>query len=394
MNVSELDKDIINLSKECISFDIENVSKWEIQFNRGIHYIYVNNGQKRFFEIARKYSTQEILPEELRKIFLLASLLIKYNPAKLHEILDALHEEIRTSPQNNTVLLPVSGIVVDEPFRIGDFTLFSKNSYIKSNADLSSIDVNRIEKSFSQTIAVTHFRSHPDSAKEIGIKKLNPELNRLKAFIPYLKSSLKYWIHPLTTSATLSDCFFVYGDYGVREGMSHLTEYDPLNIDAKDPPPSISFREFLENRMHFQDIVSGNSKFWKALRMGYEWLGKQYDEERLQNKLIYSIFALECLLSNSTNFSSITAAIAEKCAFLIGDTKEERLKIFSTAKKLYDMRSALAHGGAENSITEENVWQAFGLALAVYRKVTEMLVNKEISCQEDLDSYVMGKKFG
>ena len=198
MNVSELDKDIINLSKECISFDIENVSKWEIQFNRGIHYIYVNNGQKRFFEIARKYSTQEILPEELRKIFLLASLLIKYNPAKLHEILDALHEEIRTSPQNNTVLLPVSGIVVDEPFRIGDFTLFSKNSYIKSNADLSSIDVNRIEKSFSQTIAVTHFRSHPDSAKEIGIKKLNPELNRLKAFIPYLKSSLKYWIHPLT----------------------------------------------------------------------------------------------------------------------------------------------------------------------------------------------------
>lgn len=34
-----------------------------------------------------------------------------------------------------------------------------------------------------------------------------------------------------------------------------------------------------------------------------------------------------------------------------------------------------------------------GLALAVYRKVTEMLVNNTISSQEDLDSFVLGEKF-
>ena len=224
-------------------------------------------------------------------------------------------------------------------------------------------------------------------------KKLKTELNRFKAFIPYLSTASKYWIQPLKTDSALSDCFFVYGDYGAHEGFSYLTELFPLDIDSKGTPSSMSFREFLEKRMHFQSIVAGNTNFWKTIKMGYEWLGKQYDEESLQNKLIYSIFALECLLSNSTNFSSITAAVAEKCAFLIGDTKEERLTIFSAAKKLYNLRSALAHGSSETNITEENTWQALGLALAVYRKVTEMLVSNIISSQEDLDSFILDKKF-
>ena len=393
MNLNELDKDITELSKECISFDLDDIPKKDINIYVGILFIYVNDGQKRFYEIARKYSTQEILPEEVRKMILPASLLIKKEPAKQNEIFNKLHEEIKTSPQNNTVLLPVSGIIVEQSFQIGEFTLFSKDSYLKSNTKLSQIDIKSINSTFPQTIAVAHFRSHPKSAKEIGIKKLKTELNRLKAFIPYLSITSKYWIQPLKTDSSFSDCFFVYGDYGVHEGISYLTELFPLNIDEKGPPPSITFREFLENRLHFQSIVAGNTKFWKALKMGYEWLGKQYDEERLQNKLIYSIFALECLLSNSTNFSSITAAVAEKCAFLIGNTKEERLKIFFKAKKLYDIRSALAHGSSESDISEEDTWQALGLALAVYRKVTEMLVNNTISSQEDLDSFVLGEKF-
>ena len=393
MNLNELDKDIISLSKECISFDLVNIPKQDIQFYTGIQFIYVNSGQKRFYEVARRYSTEEILPEEMREIILPAALLVKQSPAKQNEIFAHLHEEIRTSPKDNTVLLPVSGIIVESPFQIGEFTLFSKNSYLKCNGKLSQFDIKSINNSFPETIAVAHFRSHPESAKEIGIKKLKTELNRFKAFIPYLSTASKYWIQPLKTDSALSDCFCVYGDYGVHEGISYLTELFPLNIDAKDSPPSISFREFLEKRIHFQSIVTGNTKFWEALKMGYEWLGKQYDEERLQNRLIYSIFALECLLSNSTNFSSITAAVAEKCAFLIGDTKEERLRIFSTAKKLYDMRSALAHGSSESDITEEDSWQAFGLALAVYRKVTEMLTSNIISSQKDLDSFVLEKKF-
>lgn len=393
MNFNELDKDITELSKECISFELENIPKKDILFYKGIQFIYVKDGQKRFYEVARKYSTDEILPEEMREIILPAALSIKQSPAKQNEIFANLHEEIKNSPKDNTVLLPVSGIIVEEPFQIGDFTLFSKEPYLKSNVKCSHIDIEDINTFFPQTIAVAHFRSHPKSAKQIGMKKLKTELNRFKAFIPYLSMSSKYRIQPLKTDSTLSDCYFVYGDYGVHEGFSHLTEIFPLNIDAKGPPPSISFREFLEKRMHFQSIVTGNTRFWKAIKKGYEWLGKQYDEDNLQNKLIYSIFALECLLSNSTNFSSITAAVAEKSAFLIGDTKEDRLKIFFTAKKLYDIRSALAHGSSESDITEEDTWQAFGLALAVYRKVTEMLVSNTISSQENLDSFVLEKKF-
>ena len=64
--------------------------------------------------------------------------------------------------------------------------------------------------------------------------------------------------------------------------------------------------------MNFNQIILGNSDLWNRVNIAFEWLGKQYDEENDENKMIYSIFALECLLnSNTENFSSITAAVAK-----------------------------------------------------------------------------------
>ena len=40
-----------------ISFELENIPKKDILFYKGIQFIYVKDGQKRFYELARKYST-------------------------------------------------------------------------------------------------------------------------------------------------------------------------------------------------------------------------------------------------------------------------------------------------------------------------------------------------
>ena len=102
---------------------------------------------------------------------------------------------------------------------------------------------------------------------------------------------------------------------------------------------------------------------------------------------------MECLLANENNFSSISAAIAEKCAYLIGKNQKERMDVFKLAKELYNLRSALVHGNSNNSITEEKVWQAYDLAMAVYREITQMTVDGKISSQEELDHYIMDIKF-
>ena len=327
-------------------------------------------------------------------MILSAILEIKQDFSHQSEILNTLHAKIKDSVKDNEIILPATGLIVYKPFKIGEFILYPKEQYIQEKQDvLIDFDLKTINNDFPSTIAMTHLRCHLDSAKQIGINILKSELNRLKAFIPYLNDSLKYWIQPLKTDETLSDCFFVFGNGKFSSGMVHVANLMPLDMDANSSSHSMSFREFLNDRMYFQSIINGKTKFWQSINMGYGWLGKQYDEERLENKLIYSIFALECLLSNATNFSSISAAIAEKCAYLVGDSKEKKLEIFNLAKELYNLRSALVHGYTKDPITEDRIWQAYGLAMAVYRIITKMVVDGTISSQEEFDKYILEKKF-
>lgn len=393
---AELDKDLIEFATNHISFDIENVdSKWDVCLCHGVYYHYVDNGQEILYQISRKYSTKEILPKQMQTMFLPAIISLKKDESRQNEILGALHNEIKESVKNNTVILPVTGIVVEAPFKIGNFTLYPKMAYVNEQKDvLHKFDRDSIEKDFPSTLAVAEFQSHPNSANEIGVSILRAELNRLKAFIPYLRYSAKHWIHPLKTDILLLEQYIVFGDYGGVSGISHAANTQPLYVEAKgDKPTSISFREFLNERMNYSSIIEGKTDFWQALNIGYEWLGKEYDEEKLENKLIYSIFALECLLSNVSNFSSISAAIAEKCAFLVGETVDDRIKIFNQAKELYSLRSALVHGFSKNPVTEEKVWQAYWLAMEVYRRVTKMLVAGDITNQKDFENYILNKKF-
>lgn len=394
MSKAEFNKELVQFANDNISFELDKATpEKHINFYNGIRYFYTNDHRKRIYSISRKYSTKEILPEQVWQMVLPAVLGIKQNPSQQEQILENLHKTIKESVKDRTILLPVTGIEVIEPFQIGLFTLWSRDDYVSKNSSDFNKDINHIESTFPTTIAVARLHCHPKSAKEIGINKLRAELTRLKAFIFYLGDSSKYWIQPLKTDTTLSDCHFVYGDQEYTSGMSHVANLMPLLIDAKKTKTSNSFREFLLDRMNFQSIIDGNSEFWRTLKIGYEWLGKQYDEERLENKLIYSIFALECLLANANNFSSISAAIAEKCAYLIGKNQKERMDVFKLAKELYNLRSALVHGNSSNSITEEKVWQAYDLAMAVYREITQMTVDGKISSQEELDHYIMDIKF-
>lgn len=147
-----------------------------------------------------------------------AAISIKNNKESTENVLKSLTENIKNSVKNNLVVLPVSGIVLETPFKIGIFNLYPQKTFIETTV---------------------------------------------------------------------------------------------LDLDAQRYGRG-SFREILTNEMNFNQIILGNSDLWNRVNIAFEWLGKQYDEENDENKMIYSIFALECLLnSNTENFSSITAAVAK-----------------------------------------------------------------------------------
>ena len=395
INYQELNKDIENFAKEYVSLDANLCESDSFGCRNGISYSLANNGKKKLLEISRKHSIRTVLQEQMEEFILDAAISIKNSNISTEEVLKSLNETIKESVKNNTVILPISGIELAKPFKIGTFDIYPKNLIFAITKFPNDRAKMIFEKNFENvsSLAVGTFECHPKSAKKIARSQLVFELSRLKAFIPLFANSVKYWIFPLKTDMPLSDCSYVYNDQNCISDNSIVSNIMPLELDNKRYGRE-SVRDFLENKVRFNQIISGNSDLWNRVHIAFEWLGKQYDEENDENKMIYSIFALECLLnSNTENFSSITAAVAEKCAYLLGANKEERVAIFNDAKSLYKIRSALVHSSNKDGVNGELVNKSYTMAIGVLFKVVDLILNERIDSLKKLDDFIINIKF-
>lgn len=396
-NVSkeELNVDIEKFAEECISFDFNEFESNFPCLHNGVTYFYKNNGLQKLADIAKKYATKKILPKQMSDFVLETALQIKGNFKSKEEAFEDLEGNLKSSVQINKVLLPVSGILLKRCFKIGVFTLYSKKTFAKkiNFANEKSKDIFNKNFAYVETVAVGEIECNIQSAKIIARKQLVFELSRFKAFIPLFSRSLKYWIFPLKTDCPQSDCSFIFNTIGWTSDLSIVSNLKPLELDEK-VGSSTTIRNFLNNKIHFNQIISGKSELWQRVHIAFEWLGKQYDEENDENKLMYSIFSLECLLNSSTeNFSSITAAVSEKCAYLLGESKDEKKKIFCDAKELYSIRSALVHSSNKSIVEEDKVKLAYETAMSVLLKVVNLILEKNFFSIKELDEYILELKF-
>ena len=86
------------------------------------------------------------------------------------------------------------------------------------------------------------------------------------------------------------------------------------------------------------------------------WVGKAHIE--LDNKIYFLelCFALESLLQVDTDKfinPSISYSISSNCAMIIADKYEDRKKVANKLKKLYSLRSQIAHGKKAEVSNEE-----------------------------------------
>lgn len=381
--------DLVSFSKNGISLDVKKCLPGDIpQLIDGTPMVFLENGKNELYTLARKKSSPEIMESEMSQILLDNAVKLALNPGSEASVLQEMEDSINKSIQDNTVIFPVSGIEVEVPFQIGKFTLQSKDDFI-SKLDSSQSDIFRknLNSGFGCTIAIGCVRCSLKSAKEIARKQLLFELTRFKAFLPFYSKSTKHWILPVSTDIPLVDSCLTYGSCGCCSNMSVVANIKPFVVSNERI-------DSLNDSFNFNQIVQNDQGIWDRISIAYEWLGKEYDEENLENKLVYSIFALECLLSYATeNFSSITAAVSEKCAYLLGGSSEEKRENFKLAKKMYTIRSALVHSSDKKSVNAENVWVAFEMAIAVLKKVVELTLSEDFKKIEDLDNFILKEKF-
>lgn len=134
---------------------------------------------------------------------------------------------------------------------------------------------------------------------------------------------------------------------------------------------------------------SGNDKLWAILNLSehneiqqrilkaVEWIGRAINESDKALSFLQYLFAIECLLQDQNDFitKSITAQICEYAAFIVGHDLESRKKIEQLFRKLYGLRSKLAHGSPINDIADEP-YEAFWLAKQI---VINMLIRPEFA---------------
>lgn len=89
-----------------------------------------------------------------------------------------------------------------------------------------------------------------------------------------------------------------------------------------------------------------DKKLFNAVR----WFGKGVNSDNSEDQFLFFAIAIESLLiedepSELSSHGSITQRVAERSAFLIGKTFEERIQIEHATRQLYRIRSKIAHAG-------------------------------------------------
>jgi hypothetical protein len=83
----------------------------------------------------------------------------------------------------------------------------------------------------------------------------------------------------------------------------------------------------------------------ERVSQGLGWLTRGRQAEDRAERLLYFFTGIEALLSNDDKTAPVTQTIARHAAVLLTNDNEERFKIATHIKSLYNSRSALVHAG-------------------------------------------------
>lgn len=92
--------------------------------------------------------------------------------------------------------------------------------------------------------------------------------------------------------------------------------------------------------------------YYDAILKSIHWFSQFWIEQQSDNKLLYLAISLEALLSESFSTSSF---VSDRVAFILGENKVSRLELRDLSRKLYDLRSNIAHGNNINIVKEEDL---------------------------------------
>ncbi len=153
---------------------------------------------------------------------------------------------------------------------------------------------------------------------------------------------------------------------------------------------------FSQHKKLFDLLQKRDNQLKEKLYKSILWLGKSLRTENIDDSFLQVAIALECLLTKQDKGyyinPSITYSISETLAFLIGETKEQRIDNLKVIKKMYGERSAIVHSG-KSKITINQYYEFFHRVRIGIYKILDLMEEHNFKNIEELYNYIDELKF-
>lgn len=138
-------------------------------------------------------------------------------------------------------------------------------------------------------------------------------------------------------------------------------------------------------------LVPGND-MQRRIKSAMQWLGKASVDPVLSRKFLQAMIAIEALLEDKGNGSTIVDQISTAVCFILKENVEDRLTLKKTIKSMYNLRSRIVHDGAE-----QVTWEEFNLLYTINNQIIQALLTqdelKKITNISDLQEWLETRKF-
>lgn len=120
------------------------------------------------------------------------------------------------------------------------------------------------------------------------------------------------------------------------------------------------------------NLMKRNDNNAQFVKSAIEWAFDSQIEENETISFIQVSIGLEAILGEETGRESLTETLADRCAYLLANTIENRKTIRDKFRKFYNLRSKLVHGRSMRLEDEETLFLEWG------KKVLNYTILKEI----------------
>ncbi|MBM9548056.1 hypothetical protein JWG40_13570 [Leptospira sp. 201903074] len=272
-----------------------------------------------------------------------------------------------------TLFIPVNGIRINNKYNFFEFELLNKKLITKISKNKEEYNL------LPETIAKITDLGDSNYLEEKYTELLNRRLNWLRAI------AFKYSRHFPSISVSNNRI----EDRTIFFKLNNSYDYSFKKLKTTHPfdITNIKKQRVLSKAMA---ISKKPGELNDAINTSAEWLGKFYSEHDAKSRYLNLIVSLESLFSpQSENYSSITASISEKSAFLF--EKGDRKNILDRVKSIYQLRSKVVHSGSLKNTY--NLGQDYSLVLSILERTIELIYKKKFVNLNELNEFFFSQKF-